>query len=132
MDICARTMACARTATAAAVPRSAAPRAWLRRCSSLPIAIHRSFAACRRQPRNQPAHRLAAMGKRVLPRKRQLGARQAGEIVLKVRVISEAAAAAWRIDDRPAPDAFGDDRFGILGMAQQDEHAVVMRAPIVD
>src|ERR1044071_3297217 len=77
----------------------------------------------------QLAHRLAAMRQRILARKRQFGACQTRDVVLEMRVVAEAAAAARRIDDRSMPDAFGDDRLGIGGVPDEDEHAVIVRTP---
>ena len=49
-----------------------------------------------------------------------------------MRVVAESAAAARRVDDAAVPRALGDDRLRIVGRANQHEHAVVVRASIVD
>src|SRR5689334_18019835 len=66
----------------------------------------------------------------VLLRGRKLGAGEPGLEVEKMRVISESAAAAWRVDDGAVPATFGENRLGVVAMAQQREHAVVMRTAV--
>ena len=51
---------------------------------------------------------------------------------MEMRVVAEAAVAARRIDDRAVPRAFGDHRLGIVGVPDQHQHAIVMRAPVGD
>ena len=40
--------------------------------------------------------------------------------------------AAWRIDDFAGPAPFGEQRLRIVRMADEREHAAVVRAPVAD
>src|SRR6266481_1182054 len=72
------------------------------------------------------------MRKLVFLFKRELGAGKARFDVEKMRVVTETAAPAWQIDDRSLPSAFGQYRLGVVAMAHEREHAVIMRAAISD
>src|SRR5262245_27849886 len=48
-----------------------------------------------------------------------------------MRVVAEAVRAARLRDDLPCPAASRNDRFGILGMTHEHDHAIVVRAQVV-
>jgi hypothetical protein len=46
----------------------------------------------------------------------------------EIGVVAEAALSAWGVDDFAVPAALGDQRLGVVGIAHQHHHAVVVRA----
>ena len=48
----------------------------------------------------------------------------------EMRIVAETVRAARSGDDFPVPAAFGDQRLGIVGVAHQHDHAVVVRAAV--
>jgi len=61
---------------------------------------------------------------------RQFGGRQTDARQQEIRVVAETAAASGREDDLAVPFAFGKQRRGIVSVANQHDHAVVMRSAI--
>src|SRR3984893_13885027 len=72
------------------------------------------------------------MRKLILLFERELGAGKARFDVEKMRVVTEPAAPARQIDDRSLPLALGEYRLGVVAMAHEREHAVIVRAAISD
>jgi len=68
----------------------------------------------------------------VLLHERQLGAGEPALGIEKMRIVAEPRGATRRVDDRAVPSAFGEDRLGIVRVAQQSQHAIIMRAAIGD
>src|SRR5699024_6952907 len=73
---------------------------------------------------DQLCHRLAAMADVVLAFRFQLGRTGAFRFDPEQRVVTEAAAAARRLQDAAAPHALADDGRRILGVARGDDAAV--------
>src|SRR5258708_36664485 len=48
-----------------------------------------------------------------------------------MRIVAESVLAAGLRDDLARPASFGDDRLGILRVAQENDHAVVVSAAVV-
>src|ERR1041385_3658994 len=82
------------------------------------------------EPREKRPHRLAAMRAIVLPRRRKLGSGEPRFGIQEMRVVAETAGTARGVDDRAVPAALGQNRLGILAVAHQRQHAVIMRAAI--
>ncbi len=70
------------------------------------------------------------MGHGVLFRRRKFRGRQVPVADKEIGIVAKAAVAARRVDDPAVPFAFGDDGLRIVGMADEDEDANVMGAPV--
>src|SRR5947208_11781318 len=83
------------------------------------------------QFRQQPPQRLAAVAHEIFLLGIELGGGLAEVAQEKMRIVAEPVRAAGLGDDLARPDSLGDHRFGILRVAQENDDAVVVRAPAV-
>src|SRR6266849_3099377 len=82
------------------------------------------------QLRQQPPQGLAAVADEILLFVIELGGGLAEVSQEKMRIVSESVRAAGLGDDLARPASFGDDWFGILRVAQENDHAVVVSAAV--
>src|SRR5258706_2262375 len=123
MGTSSRTTECARRAPEAEAARGALPTETVRR--------QRSRSDTFRQLREQPPQRLAAVAHEILLLRIELGGGLAEIPQEKMRIVAESVRAAGLRDDLARPASFGDDRLGILRVAQEHDHAVVVSAAVV-
>src|SRR5258706_337649 len=123
MGTSSRTTECARRAPEAEAARGALPTETVRR--------RRSRSDPLPQLREQPPQRLAAVAHEILLLRIELGGGLAEIPQEKRGVVAEHVRPAGLGDDLPRPASFGDDRLGILRVAQENDHAVIVSAPVV-
>src|SRR6266849_5092791 len=82
------------------------------------------------QLRQQPPQGLAAVADEILLFGIELGGGLAEVSQEKMRIVAESVRAAGLGDDLARPASFGDDWFGILRVAQENDHAVVVSAAV--
>src|SRR5262245_23698378 len=98
-----------------------------RRCAGLITAPPSALFA---QERKQPAQRLAAVADGVLLVRGKLGRRLAESGKVEMGVVAEAAGATRRGYDLPMPAPLRDQGLGVVGVAHQDHHTIVVSAPV--
>src|SRR5260221_1300222 len=123
MGTSSRTTECARRAPEAEAARGALPTETVRR--------RRSRSDTLPQLREQPPQRLAAVADEILLLGIELGGGLAEIPQEKMRVVAESVRSAGLRDDLARPASFGDDRLGILRVAQENDHAVIVSAAVV-
>src|SRR5260221_6305912 len=123
MGTSSRTTECARRAPEAEAARGALPTETVRR--------RRSRSDTLPQLREQPPQRLAAVADEILLLRIELGGGLAEIPQEKMRVVAESVRSAGLRDDLARPASFGDDRLGILRVAQENDHAVIVGAAVV-
>src|ERR1017187_3401374 len=77
---------------------------------------------------DQAGHGAAPMGDDVLFLGGEVGGGAAPFRQPKVGIVAKAASAFRSVDDLAVPLALGDDRLGVVGMADEDQDAAVMGA----